>query len=75
MESRIAKVLVEEAGFTKNTTAADVQYWAKKRYTSYFSVNVLKIIENNASRVASYINDYWEVLDTHNAEALISCSI
>ena len=72
MKSRIAQVLVEEANFTKNTTAADVEGWAKKRYTSYFSKRVLVVIERNARTVAEYVNDYWKEIEEHNAETIIS---
>lgn len=72
MASRIAKVMVEEAGFTKNTTVADVQWWAKQRYTSYFSERVLAVIEHKAYTVAQQIKDYWADVEEHNAEMMIS---
>ena len=71
----LAKNLVVEHNFTKNTTAADVVYFAKTSAKHYFSPLKCKVISRYASYIATQIELFHNAIAEHNAETQIEQAI
>ena len=68
----LARYLAVEHSFTKNTTAADVEYWVKNSAKYYFSPLRCKVIAKHAKHVANAIQQFFAAAQQHNDEQRIA---